>query len=132
MTNELQAREKMEIAGQAEQTRPYQVFVPPVDILESEDCLTVLADMPGIDKDGLSIDLEENLLTIRGTNTGSAEKGRSVLHREYRDGDYFRRFTISNVIDQNKIGATLKDGVLTLVLPKAEKAKPRRIEIKAG
>ena len=132
MTQELQARDKMEVGGQAEQTRTYQVFVPAVDILESEGSLTVLADMPGIEKDGLSIDLEENVLTISGKISKPEDEGKTFLHREYREGDYFRKFTISNIIDREKITANLKDGVLTLVLPKAERAKPRQIEVNAG
>lgn len=131
MTQELQVREKMEVDSPAEQTRDVPVFVPPVDIYESEAGITLLADMPGVTTEGLSVDLKENVLTIRGA-AQSLEGGRTVLYREYQVGDYYRQFTLSDVIDQGKIGARLKDGVLTLELPKAEKAKPRQIEIKAG
>jgi len=131
MTQELQARDKMAVAPEAEQTRPHPVFVPAVDIYESEDSLTLLADMPGVTKDGLTIDLKDNTLTIRGEVQPATDQGKTVLYREYQEGDYFRQFTLSNVIDQSKITATLKHGVLNLILPKVEKAKPRQIEIKA-
>jgi len=130
MNHELQARDKMAVAPEAEQTRPHPVFVPAVDIYESRDSLTLLADMPGVTKEGLNIDLKDNTLTIRGEVKPETEEGRTVLYREYQEGDYFRQFTLSNVIDQNKITAALKNGVLTLVLPKVEKVKPRQIEIK--
>ena len=129
MTQELQAREKMEVAGEAEQTRPRPVFVPPVDIYESEDSLTVLADMPGVAKEGLTLDLKDDVLTLRGGMGQPGAPERNLLYREYSQGDYYRQFTLSNAIDQEKISAVLKDGVLTLVLPKQAKAKPRQIEI---
>jgi len=103
MTQELQARDKMAVAPEAEQTRPHPVFVPAVDIYESEDSLTLLADMPGVTKDGLNIDLKDNTLTIRGEVQAATDEGKTVLYREYQEGDYFRQFTLSNVIDQSKI-----------------------------
>lgn len=130
MSQELQAREKMEVATDAEQTRPRPVFVPAVDITESEERLTVMADMPGVEIDGLTIDLKEDVLTIHGQVSDSAGENRNTIYREYNVGDYQRQFTLSNAIDQEKIEARLKDGVLTLVLPKIEKPKPRKIEIR--
>ncbi|MEW6266879.1 MAG: Hsp20/alpha crystallin family protein [Thermodesulfobacteriota bacterium] len=130
MTQELKAREKTPLGSEAERTKTGPVFVPAVDIYESEESMTLLADMPGVDKSDLSLDLKEDTLSIRGRVTRSNPEGRRSLYREYEEGDYFREFTLSEQIDQNKITATLKDGVLNLFLPKVEKAKPRRIEIK--
>jgi HSP20 family protein len=130
MTQELQAREKMEVASPAEQTKARPVFVPAVDICESETGLIIMADMPGVTTDGLSVDLKDDTLTIRG-EVKATDQGRTMLYREYHTGDYYRQFNLSSLIDQDKISAKLKDGVLTLELPKVEKAKPRQIEIKA-
>ena len=130
MSQELQVREKREVESQAEQTRNIPVFLPAVDIFESEEGLTLIADMPGVEANGLKIDLKNNVLSIRG-ETKSSETNQNVIYREYQVGDYFRNFTLSEIIDQKKISANLKDGVLTLELPKAEKAKPRQIEVKA-
>ena len=89
----------------------------------------MLADMPGVDKDGLTIDLKESTLTIQGEVKKSEEAAVSTIYREYEEGDYHRQFTLSEMIDQEKITASLKDGVLTLFLPKVAPAQPRRIEI---
>jgi HSP20 family protein len=128
---ELQLRGKQELAGK-EQTRPGPVFVPSVDIFETDQEITLLADMPGVATDRVSIDLNEDQLTLTGdVETQGTEKER-VLLREYETGRFQRSFTVSDRIDQGKITASMSDGVLRLVLPKAEKAKPRRIEVKVG
>lgn len=131
MAQELQVREKMEVDSQAEQTRNGPVFIPAVDIFESKENITVVADIPGVSTGGLSVDLKDGVLTIRG-EVSPKEEGRTLLYQEYQAGNYHRQFALSEVIDQDKISARLKDGVLTLELPKAEKAKPRQIEVKAG
>jgi HSP20 family protein len=87
--------------------------------------------MPGVDKEGVSIDLKEDQLTISGKVLFSEEK-KTVLHKEYEMGNYFRQFTLSDMIDREKIAARMVDGVLTLILPKAEKAVPKKIEVTAG
>ena len=130
-SKQLQAQEKKEMETKAELTQTRPVFVPPVDIYETEDALILLADMPGVSNDGVEIHLEDNELTIRG-KVKDQPKGTTTLYSEYRSGDYFRRFTLSNIIDQDKIEAVMKDGVLKVVLPKAEAAKPRQIKVKAG
>ena len=129
MTQDLQLREKVELEGAAEQTKDLPVFVPAVDIYETEDKMTVVADMPGVTAEGLSVGLKDDVLTIRGEAAADPD-GRTVRYREYNSGNYFRQFTISDAIDREKIAAKLKDGVLTLDLPKAEKVKPRQIEVK--
>jgi HSP20 family protein len=128
---ELQLRGKQALTGK-EQTRPGPVFVPLVDIFETDQEITLLADMPGVASDRVSIDLNEDQLTITGDVEAQGAEKQRVLLREYETGTFQRSFTVSDRIDQGKITATMSDGVLRLVLPKAEKAKPRRIEVKVG
>jgi HSP20 family protein len=106
---------------------PQRAIRPAVDIYETEQGLTMLADLPGVAKDGLSIDIDQGVLTLRG-DVGSTGRGDS-LHREFALGSYYRRFTLPDELDFDKVTAELKDGVLTLTMPKAEAAKPRRIEV---
>jgi HSP20 family protein len=92
----------------------------------------LFADMPGVKAKDLSIDLHEDILTLTGGVDGPEGKGEVDLIREYRTGKYYRQFTLSEVIDQAKIEAQLKEGVLRLKLPKVERPKPRKIQIKAA
>ena len=128
---ELQLRGKQELKGK-EQTKPGPVFVPSVDIFETDQEITLLADMPGVATDRVSIDLNEDQLTLTGDVEAQGTEKERVLLREYETGRFQRSFTVSDRIDQGKITASMSDGVLRLVLPKAEKAKPRRIEVKVG
>ena len=127
---DLQAREKMEVQTQAESTSDMPVYIPSVDIYESADALTVVADLPGVSPENVSIDVRENQLTLRGTVAMEGEKERMLL-QEYGVGDYFRQFSLGRAIDQSKIEAQMKDGVLMLTLPKAEAIKPRKITVKS-
>jgi HSP20 family molecular chaperone IbpA len=108
------------------------VFVPPSDIYETKDTIGVLAEMPGVAPDGVDITLERRVLTIRGRSAASEHTGYQRVYNEFANGDYERVFTLSENIDRDRIEATLKDGVLHLVLPKAETAKARKIELKAS
>ena len=108
------------------------MFLPPADIYETRDNIVVLAEMPGVAPDGVDITLERRVLTIRGRSAASDHTGYQRVYNEYSDGDYERVFTLSENIDREHIEATLKDGVLHLVLPKAETAKARKIELKSG
>jgi len=128
---DLQIEEKQEVQATGESTRNVPVFVPAVDIYESENALTLVADMPGIPIESVDIDLDSDQLTMRGTIAMQDEKGK-VIFREYTAGDYYRQFTLSSDIDRDKIQASMKDGVLKLVLPKAEAAKPRKITIQSS
>ena len=130
-TKEIQVKEKQEVRA-PEQTQPGLVFTPAVDIFETDHDITVLADLPGVTSEGLNIDLRDNVLTIMGVIAPYEKETEQDVLIEYEIGKYFRQFTLSNLIDQAKINATLKDGVLHLVLPKAETAKPRRIEVQAA
>jgi HSP20 family protein len=104
--------------------------VPPVDIYETTDGLVLMADLAGVSKDALDVRVEDNLLTIQG-RTSHAVPG-SPLHREFELVNYFRQFELSEKVNQAGIGASLKNGVLKLDLPKAEKAKPRQIQVSVG
>lgn len=106
---------------------PERAIRPAVDIYETEEGLTMLADLPGVAKDGLSIDIDQSVLTLRG-DVESTGRGES-LHREFALGSYYRRFNLPNELDFDKVSAELKDGVLTLTMPKSEAAKPRKIDI---
>lgn len=121
---------KHELEG-AESTRPGYVFTPAVDIFETDTAITVLADMPGVRPEGLTVDLRDNVLTLDGRVETKAFEGEQMLLREYETGSFHREFRLSNIIDQAKIDATLTDGVLRLTLPKAEAVRPRRIEVKS-
>jgi HSP20 family protein len=126
----LQAKQKSEVTTPAEQTRPGPVFTPAVDIFETEKEITLLADMPGVKPVDLDIDLHENVLSLDGDVKSPEGADEVDVFREYRTGKYYRQFTLSQVIDQSKINAELKDGVLRLRLPKVEAATPRKIAVK--
>jgi HSP20 family protein len=130
-TKELKVREKQEISTPAEQTRPGLVFTPGVDIFETEKELVLLADMPGVQGEDLNIDLRDDTLTIAGEVRPIHRPDESEIQIEYEVGKYYRRFSLSEIIDQTKIDAKLEDGVLRLTLPKVEKATPRRIAVQS-
>ena len=129
---EMQAREKMEMKSPAEGTRDVPMYIPAVDIYESEDALVLVADMPGVGSDNVSIEIRDNQLTLRGTIQLEPGDKERLLLQEYGVGDYFREFALGRTIDQAKIEASMKDGVLTLTLPKADIVKPRKITVKEG
>ena len=131
-THKLQAKEKMEVASPAEQTKPGRIFTPAVDIFETEKEITLLADLPGVKAEGLNIDLRDNTLTLTGEVKPLEGPDEEDILIEYDTGTYYRQFTLSESIDQNKIDAQLQDGKLRLTLPKVEKATPRQITVKSG
>ena len=130
-TKDLKVREKKELKNSAEQTEPGIVFTPDVDILESETEITLLADMPGVTADNMAIDLNDGVLTITGDVKPWENSDETDVLVEFEIGKYHRQFTMSEIIDQDRIEAKLEDGVLRLTLPKAEKAKPRKITVNA-
>jgi len=133
MAQEVRAVDQRPPAPESREHRPNRpVFVPPSDIYETKDSIVVLAEMPGVASDGVDITLERRVLTIRGRSVVSDNPGYQRVYNEYADGDYERVFTLSENIDRDRIEARLKDGVLHLVLPKAETAKARKIELKAS
>ncbi len=116
----------------AERTRGGQVYRPQVDILERAEELTLVADIPGVKSEAIDIDFEDGVLTIQGKVEPRYGETTNFLHREYGIGDFYRTFRVSEQIDAGRIHADCADGVLTVHLPKAESAKPRKIEVKAG
>jgi HSP20 family protein len=104
--------------------------LPTADIYETNDALNVVLEMPGVDKNSVDIRVEDGVLKIEGRLDFSKYEGLQPLYTEYNVGHYSRSFRLSSKIDQNKIAAELNDGVLSLVLPKVEEAKPRTIQVK--
>ena len=126
---ELQVQQKRELEKKEETTIPARVFLPNADIYETNDALNVVLEMPGVEKNSVEIRVEDGVLKIDGRLDFSKYQGLQPLYTEYNVGHYSRSFRLSSKIDQNKIGAELKDGVLSLVLPKVEEAKPRSIQV---
>ncbi|MGH7871780.1 MAG: Hsp20/alpha crystallin family protein [Candidatus Binatia bacterium] len=111
-----------------EGTRSQECYItPPVDIFENADGLVVKADLPGVPKENLDVRVENNLLTIHGKPVHVVAG--DAIYREYELVSFFRQFELNERVDQSKISAELKHGVLTLQLPKAEEAKPRKVEV---
>ena len=129
---ELQVKAKEEAPAKAERVRPGRVFLPAVDIFETPETLVLVADMPGVAADKVTVDLKDNHLVISGEVAPPVGAGETMLEQEYFTGDYLREFHVGSMIDQGKIEAVMTDGVLRLVLPKVEKAKPRKIEVKTA
>lgn len=126
---ELAVREKQELANKEEKTVPGRYFVPAADIFETSDALTVVMEMPGVEKKNVTIALENDVLRVDAQIDFSQYKGMEPVYTEYNVGHYTRGFTLSNKIDRDKISAQLDDGVLTLTLPKVNEAMPRRIAV---
>jgi len=129
---EMEVKEKKTIDNtEGEPTKKGIYFTPPVDIFETEEAITLMADVPGASQEGLDIDLREGILTITADVPEPEKKG-DVVYKEYDVGGFTRRFQIGKEIDQEKITAELDSGVLTLNLPKAESLKPRKIPVSVG
>ena len=126
---ELAVRDKQELVSKDEKTVPGRYYVPSADIYETDEVLCVVMEMPGVEKKDLDVALENDVLRIDGRIDFSKYEGMEPVYTEYNVGHYTRSFTLSNKIDQEKISAQLADGVLTLTLPKAKEAQPRRISI---
>lgn len=130
-SQELTAREKQELKTN-EQTRPGRTYVPEVDIYETSDSLWLWADMPGVDENSLEVRVAEGVLSIEGQVALQEYDSLDPVYTEYNVGNYARRFSLSNEIDVDHIKARMTDGVLALELPKAERAKPKRIAVSVG
>ena len=126
---ELQVQQKRELEKKEETTVPARVFVPPPDIYETRNALKVVLEMPGVDKSNVSVRVEDGVLTVEGRLDFSKYRDLQPLYTEYNIGHYSRSFRLTTKIDQVNIGAEMKDGVLSLVLPKAEGAKSRSIQV---
>jgi len=131
MAEQTVAAQRQEASSSKETTHSRDRYItPPVDIYETEAGLVVLADLPGVPKDGLDVRVENDVLTIRGAG-GDGLAGEAI-YREFELANYFRQFELSDKVNQSGITAELKHGVLTLKLPKAEEAKPKKIEVKVN
>lgn len=131
-TREIATREKQQLSGQHEQTRPGRYYVPDVNIYEFEDSLKLWADMPGVKERDVSVTLKGGVLTIVGQVATDMYSGLEPRYTEYNVGNYYREFALNEDIDESQIMATLRNGVLELTLPKTEKARPRQIEVRVG
>ncbi len=126
---ELQVQQKRELDKKEESTIPARVFVPTADIYETHDALHVILEMPGVEKGNVDVHVEDGALNVEGRLDLAKYQGLQPLYTEYNIGHYSRSFRLSNKINQDKIGAELKEGVLSLTLPKVEEAKPRTIQV---
>ena len=106
-------------------------LTPTVDIVEDNEGITLKADMPGVDKEHLSIGVEGDTLTLEGAVTLNESPNLTAVYAEIRVAQYKRSFVLSRDLDTDRIDAKLANGVLTLHIPKLEKAKPRRVEVRA-
>jgi len=111
---------------------PRLLFNPPIDIYETPDGLVLYADLPGVDSEGLDLQVQNNRLTLFGRVTTDVPESAQMLHQEYHIGDFLRSFILSDEVDHDRIQAKLTNGVLRVELPRAARAKPRRIEVSGG
>jgi HSP20 family protein len=125
----LEVQEKKELVSKDEKTVPARYYLPTTDIYETEDALTVVMELPGVERQAVDVNVENNVLRVEGRIDSSKYEGLEPLYTEYNVGHFTRSFTLSNKIDQQQISAQLDDGVLTLTLRKAKEALPRRIAI---
>ena len=126
---ELQVQQKRELEKKQETTFPTRMFVPAADIFETDQALAMMIEMPGASKESVEVKVEDDVLTIDGQIDFSKYDGLRPLYTEYNVGNYTRTFQLSDAFEQSGIKAELKDGVMMLILPKAERAKPRRINV---
>lgn len=130
--SDIEARPKQKVERTNESTRPGAYFQPAVDIFETPDEIVVRADLPGVTTEAVDIKLEGDELTLEGRVDAKEYEGLKPLYVEYGVGGYLRRFTLGEAIDREQIKAKLQNGVLTLHLPKAERARSRRIAVQTA
>jgi len=117
---------------QTERMKARVTFMPRTDIAETPEALVLVADLPGVQNDKIEIHVENDVLTITGHVEPEVFEGFQAALIEYEVGDYERSFVLSEAVDSARIEAVMKDGVLTVTLPKAERVKTRKIPVKAG
>jgi len=125
----LEVQEKQELQTPAEKTELDKHYLPSTDIHEDANHIVVSMDMPGVSKDGVEVELEKDVLTVTGQVDHTRYEGLVPVHTEYNVGHFTRRFTLSKEVDQDAISATIDDGVLTVSLPKLQKAGARKISV---
>ena len=126
---ELQVQEKQELQARDEGTHQARFYIPQTDIFETDGALSVVLEMPGVTKENVSVDVEDERLAIEGRINFSNYEKLDPVYTEYNVGHYRRSFALPDKVDIDKITADLKDGVLTVTLPKVDKVKPRRITV---
>jgi HSP20 family protein len=126
---DLEVQKKRPVQSSEESTAPVNLFVPTTDIFENEDSLNVLVEMPGVEKGNVEIAVKDRILTIEGRIDFQKYAGMNPVYTEYNIGNFHRRFSLSNKVDASKIRAEMRDGLLTLTIPKSEEAKAHKIEI---
>ena len=132
MNRELQTTDRTTSPDNAQQQQQQPFVVPPVDVFEDASGITLLADLPGVSKERLDVRVDGDALVIEATAATSGPDNLELVYGEAQFASYRRRFTLSRELDTSRIDAQLKDGVLRLAIPKAEEAKPRRIQVNAG
>ena len=128
-SQELEVQEKKELVSKEEKTVPSRYYMPNTDIYETDDTLTVVMEIPGVQKKDMDIHIENDVLRVEGRVDFGHYEGMEPLYTEYNVGHFARAFTLSSQIDQQQITAKVEDGVLTLTLKKAREAMPRRITV---
>lgn len=133
MSNAVQTTSSSRDAANAQQMQATQRFVvPPVDVFENEASITLLADLPGVTREQLNVRVDGDNLVLEATATVSGPENMELVYGEAQCPSYRRQFTLSRELDAARIEAQLRDGVLRLTIPKAEEARPRRIQVQAG
>jgi len=127
---ELEIKRKNELEKKGEYTKAEKIFTPDVDIYENDEALMMEVEMPGVKKGSVEVNLDNNMLSLRGKIETSEYTDYRPLYGEYNIGHYERVFELGEKINQEKIKANMEDGVLYLTIPKAEKVKPRLIEVR--
>jgi HSP20 family molecular chaperone IbpA len=129
---EMEVQEQEMVPDEMERTRECRCYIPRTDIYEISDEIIVVLDMPGINENAIEITVEKNILNVKAYSQLDELENYSLVFSEYEQGDYERSFQISDTIDKDNIKATYKNGVLKIVLAKAEQAKTRKISVKVG
>ena len=128
-SQDLAVQEKKELVTKEEKTVPARYYVQNTDIYETDDALTVVMEIPEVEKKDVDVNIENDVLRVEGRLDFTKYEGLEPLYTEYNVGHFARAFTLSNKIDQQQIAAELDDGVLTLTLKKVKEAIPRKIAI---
>lgn len=124
--------EETEMSEMVERTKPRCRFIPRADIYENDDAVFLTLDMPGVGEDQVDLTLEKNVLTIKGSIEDIQHDAYELTYREYHVGDYQRSFVLSDAVNRDAIGATMKNGVLRVTLPKVEEVKARKIAVRSA
>jgi HSP20 family molecular chaperone IbpA len=132
MSNEVQTSSSSNVGTGRADTAPQPHVVPPVDVFENESSITLLADLPGVPRDQLHVRVDGENLVLEATAATAGPENLQLVYGEAQIPTYRRQFTLSRELDASRIEAQLRDGVLRLTIPKAEEARPRRIQVQVG